>query len=433
MPKDTSSKKLVFVHLSDIHFVKDVSGESAYDLDSGLRHALEQDAVRMLQHVGHVDGILVSGDIAFGGKVREYEIARSWLQDLADRTCCDANLVWCVPGNHDVDQSVHKSLPSLFDTYAALRQSEDLDGDLRNRLSSSENGPLMFQPLKNYHEHFGAYYGCPTTYRQPHWEDDLRLNDNSTLRIRGINSAIVSSCQDDAKKGIKLVVGGSQIVYAPENNVVYLTLCHHPPSWLIDEDAVHGALIAHSHIQLFGHKHSHSHEKINETLRLYSGAVHPVRASKNWDPRYYFLTLEVDRLHGARNLVVELFPRVWCKQSHTFVRDSGDFQDLAFVVRLTLPEWTASEDPMSDPSQLVERDTSMNINLDRKRLINRFMRLPYHSQLSILRKFDLFTEEERKTTPDVELFLLSFRKAREKDVLEQVWDAIEAESQKGGA
>lgn len=431
MSSSDSADKKVFIHLSDIHFVKNFSDESKYDLDAALRHALEQDATKMLDHVGHVDGILISGDIAFAGKVEEYEIARNWLTKLSSLVGCDAGYVWCVPGNHDVDQSVHKAMPTLLDTFSALRNSKRLDEDLTERLESRENGPLLFQPLKAYHEQFAAKYGCPTTPKQPWWEDDITLNDGSILRIRGLNSALISS-RLDHEDTAKLILGSAQTQYKPESHVTYLTLCHHPPDWLIDGDDTHEAMVAGSQLQLFGHKHKHRHETINQTLRLYSGAVHPVRKEKPWDPRYYFIVLKVEGSGDSRQLVIELFPRVWSKTSRTFVRDAGDFEGQFITERLKLPNWKAPATPAAATTEAASgsEDTPGPMTLDKKKLINRFMLLPYHSQLTILRTFDLFNEDERKTIPDTELFISCFQRAREKGVLEKVWDAIESESRK---
>jgi 3',5'-cyclic AMP phosphodiesterase CpdA len=108
--------KKVFLHLSDIHFMKDLSGQSNYDIDAALRHALEQDAQKISGTLGKVDGILISGDIAFGGGVQEYETARGWIDKLTGILGCDPGFVWCIPGNHDIDQSVQKDFPALFAT-----------------------------------------------------------------------------------------------------------------------------------------------------------------------------------------------------------------------------------------------------------------------------------------------------------------------------
>ena len=58
------------VHLSDIHFSKSSGG--VYDLDQPLRKELENDAQEVRKMIGDADGVLVTGDIAFGGNEKEY-------------------------------------------------------------------------------------------------------------------------------------------------------------------------------------------------------------------------------------------------------------------------------------------------------------------------------------------------------------------------
>lgn len=42
----------------------------------------------------------------------------------------------------------------------------------------------MFEPLRTYHDHFGASYGCPTTPQKPWWEDELDFADGSQCHSR---------------------------------------------------------------------------------------------------------------------------------------------------------------------------------------------------------------------------------------------------------
>jgi hypothetical protein len=412
---------LNFVHLSDIHLVKDFSDVSNYDLDVGLRQAILRDIERMKPAFENIAGVLVSGDIAFAGKLDEYERAIAWLNEICDRAKCNRGLVWCVPGNHDVDQSVQKTYPMLLDSYKALRSSNTLDRDLRDRLDNDVNGPLMFEPLRTYHEHFGATYDCPTTPKQPWWEDELNLNDGSRLKIRGINSAICSS-RDDKEKVALVVVGAMQTIYQPEPDVVYLTLCHHPPDWLVDGEDCEEAMLAHSHIVLFGHKHIHKHRNTNDTVLLSSGAVHPVRTEKEWDPRYYFLSVGVEGNDANRILNVRLFPRVWDKTTREFIADKGTGADGSVLEMIPLPAWkqTAVE-------AAKQQEVTMPVALNRKRLIHQFMLLPFHAQLGILKKLDLFSEDEMRSKPDTELFISSFAKAKDAGKLESLWEAIEAQ------
>jgi len=78
---------LNFVHLSDIHFTGK-SGNSCFDLDSDVRHELQRDAAALVQRVGLVNGVLVTGDIAFSGARDEYAKAGAWLVGFSGAIKC---------------------------------------------------------------------------------------------------------------------------------------------------------------------------------------------------------------------------------------------------------------------------------------------------------------------------------------------------------
>ena len=70
--------KLSFIHLSDIHFVK--SSNDPSDIDKDLREAIITDLkINGRENLENVAGILVTGDIAFSGNRKEYEIAKEYL------------------------------------------------------------------------------------------------------------------------------------------------------------------------------------------------------------------------------------------------------------------------------------------------------------------------------------------------------------------
>jgi calcineurin-like phosphoesterase family protein len=296
---DMSARPLTFVHLSDIHFVKDVSDVSRYDIDAGLRDAILNDLEQLQTGFEAFDGVLISGDIAFAGKQDEYVRATEWLNKICTVIGCDAGQVWCVPGNHDVDRSIHKTYASITDSHAAIRGSRNLNAALAKRLDNAENGPLLFLPLQAYNEQSALKYYCATTCKQPYWEDTLELNDGSKLRIRGINSAFCSS-ENDHQTDAPVIVGPMQTVFKREKDVVHLALCHHPPEWIKDGKDLEQALNADARVQLFGHKHFHEHRKINNSVVLSSGAVHPSRTEEDWEPRYYILSLKVNGIGTER-------------------------------------------------------------------------------------------------------------------------------------
>src|SRR5690242_19041020 len=91
----------VFVHLSDIHF-RNGRVDDAHDADKDLRNELERDLRRIAtSQVRKVDGIIVSGDIAFGGQPDEFDFAKGWLKRIAELVACPADAIMVTPGNHD--------------------------------------------------------------------------------------------------------------------------------------------------------------------------------------------------------------------------------------------------------------------------------------------------------------------------------------------
>ena len=96
---------IVIVHLSDIHFRHPICATNR-DPDKPFRTRLIQDARQRVQAIGHVDAILVGGDIAFAGKPEEYAVALSWLYELADACGCRHTRIYVVPGNHDIDRDI---------------------------------------------------------------------------------------------------------------------------------------------------------------------------------------------------------------------------------------------------------------------------------------------------------------------------------------
>jgi calcineurin-like phosphoesterase family protein len=431
--------KLTFAHLSDIHFIGGFSGISAFDLDEAVRKALLLDAKNIRNTIAPVSGILITGDIAFAGKPAEYEIALKWLEQFTDRLDCDREYVWCVPGNHDVDQSALKENTDISSIHDRIRNINPHDDQFRACLENESSSGLIFSPLKTYKEEFASRFDCLSTPKQPWWTDDLVLNDGSILRLRGLNSVLISGLKDN-KEQQKMILGAAQTEYGRDEGIEYVTLCHHPIDWLIDGEQREEALLAYSRVQLFGHKHIQKINKIDETLWLSAGAVHPVRKEQNWIPRYNYLSLEVENVGTNRYLSVDVYARVWSQTERMFTREQGSYQGEFKNYKLKLPEWSFEEDLAREPDlnqeavqgnqevmgqALLERQEA-GMNIDRKKLLYRFISLPHHTRISIMKNYDLW-EEADQTRSDAEVFAACFERAKKKGVLDSVWEAIESQ------
>ena len=79
------------------------------------------------------DFVLVTGDLAFSGKESEYELVKELFYKLSSTIGLSCNMIFCVPGNHDVDRDrqkmcftgVRQKLQSPTDVYSFLDSVEE--------------------------------------------------------------------------------------------------------------------------------------------------------------------------------------------------------------------------------------------------------------------------------------------------------------------
>ena len=138
---------LTFIHLSDIHFHKN-SGDN-YDLDYDLRNEIIEDIKREVNALGSVSGILISGDIAFSGKQVEYKSAERFLFELCQLLQIPKTSIYCVPGNHDVDQDVIKESHSLERAQSGIETSKKLDSEIAGYMRDPNSKTMMYSHIQN--------------------------------------------------------------------------------------------------------------------------------------------------------------------------------------------------------------------------------------------------------------------------------------------
>lgn len=427
--------KVVLVHLSDIHFTGS-SGTSVHDLDAEVRNELLRDAVTVTRKLGGTTGVLVTGDIAFSGQRAEYERAASWLLEFCRAIGCLDESVWVVPGNHDVDRKIadSKVTKTLHESIRA-KQGPALDKELREILTDEHSANALLAPLAEYNA-FAARFQCSVSAAKPYWERDLVLTCGTIIRLRGLCSALVSN-QHDTKNNI--VLGQAQVNVHRIDGVEYLTLCHHPPDWLQDQDTVVSHLESKVRMQLFGHKHSQRVQEINKTLRVTAGAMHPERDESGWEPMYN--VIEISRLDDQR-LGVRLFQQRWHKNNHHFLADQDRhtnqphhdyvWQDCPRPAHKELhavrvPMVTAADSARSAvvAEQTTAKDTdAMPPPNHERRLTFRFLTLPFRHQIAIANSLNVLTDDDRALN-DEALFRELFKRAAAKGLLGKLWEETE--------
>lgn len=426
--------KLVLIHLSDIHFSRS-SGADVHDLDADLRNELLRDVTKLSKGLGGATGILVTGDIAYSGQRAEYDNAAAWLADLCREIGCPEENVWVVPGNHDVDRKVagRKVTKSLHEGIRAKAEA-DIDAELREVLSDPQSADALLAPLGEYNG-FAARFQCSISKEKPFWERDLVLDCGTVLRMRGLTSTFVSNA-NDAKGNI--VLGTAQASAPRADGVLYLTLCHHPPDWLSDQDAVITQLESRVHIQLFGHKHAQRVQVINGKLRLTAGAMHPERHERGWVPMYNIV--EITRRDDER-IAVRLFQRRWHPTETCFVADQdpstgrdyrefiwneyprpdGNLKRPADALGMTPADLAVSA---VIPATTAEVARAMPTPNHQRRLTYRFLTLPFRHQFAIAQSLDVLTDEDRALSNEP-LFREVFKRAADRGLLGKLWQETE--------
>jgi predicted phosphodiesterase len=420
------------LHLSDIHFSKKDSGD-VYDLDADLRNEIERDAAELIARVGVPTAIVITGDVAYGGKHSEFEMADEWLERLCSALNVPREQVFVVPGNHDIDRAIIDSDPLIADTHKFVRHAErtTLDTMVKRYFKDSPAGAsALFAPLGHYND-FALKYQCAVTPEMPFWEHSIQMNDNSLLMVRGMNSTLISDSDDDDGAN-RLVLGLFQATCPNADGVIYLTLCHHPPDWLLDGEQIDDTLALRAKVQLFGHKHKLKIKRLDDSLRVTAGAAHPNRREPNWLPRYNYLVLEILGEGNARFLRVDVYARVWNDSVMKFVADQIQPNEESRHVEFALPSWWAPEvingDPVksdSTPPPIATRSHEEVIAVDpARRLIYTFYSLPFHLRIALAQELELITDEDRNLSEEV-LFPRLFRRAADRGMLKDLWRLVQ--------
>ncbi len=425
--------KLRFIHLSDIHFSNRVAA-IGFDPDEDVRNELRLDVERRCGELGMADAVLVSGDVAFAGKKGEYESAATWLDLICDAAGCPRDAVHLCPGNHDVDQRVIRDNFMIADGQDAIRRAKtlhDQDKALMERLTQPVARDLFYAPLREYNE-FAARYGC-TFYGDKEnfaWDRDFDLNDGSILRLRAMNSAILSGLQDDERT---LFLGRRAWTMPTATDVEYMSMTHHPPSWLMDRREVEGALNARARIQLFGHEHDQRVVAGRDWIKLFAGSVNPHRAEPNWRPGYNVIEIHIEA-GEQRKMVVDVHAREWQGEPPQF-RAHEDVNNAPFHrATVALPPlkgvrkaaisardgkaWMTGSAAPAVISTAVASSSMRSI-------VNRFFRLSQSQKNEIVGQLDL-AEEDDNRLPDFERFKLALLRAKQAARLPEVEEMITA-------
>ncbi|MFK5914136.1 MAG: metallophosphoesterase [Woeseiaceae bacterium] len=322
-----NNEQLLLLHLSDIHFREPYCLNSETDQDNSVRTALLNDIREMVDRLGVIDAIIISGDIAFKGHSDEYKVATEWLLEVTNIAGCPPTSIYTVPGNHDVDRGTANSrvVLGVRELIQKKEAGPHRDKELHDTILD-QSGLELFKPMAEYNR-FAAPFECAIDAEQPFWTKDLPIAPGWKLKMHGLTTTLFSGPGNDVKGSLYL--GALQRAFAPDDGIIRLATMHHPPDWLGDADELDDALWEHCALHLFGHKHRQRYLPSDNSVRFAAGAVNPDRGEGNWEPGYNLIRLQVNSETTQHVLHVESYLRVWQTAPDLFVgKTNGDGNDV---------------------------------------------------------------------------------------------------------
>ena len=204
------------------------------------------------------DFILVSGDIAFSGKCKEYALAGKFFDDLQSASGVPRERIFCIPGNHDIDRTRQKL--TFEGALSALNNTSKLDAFL----AGGEDLETLLQREQNYRRFQHSLFAgqCRTLTNDG-------LGYVARIAIQEIHLAIVALDSAWLAKGGeedhgKLLIGERQVIDALQLALgvdtpphVVVGMAHHPLHLLQEFDrlAVQNRLEQALHFFHCGHLH----------------------------------------------------------------------------------------------------------------------------------------------------------------------------------
>lgn len=422
-----------FVHLSDIHFGQERNGTLKTHDD--VRRELLQDCREMRRQLGPADGILVTGDVAFGGKEHEYQRAGEWLNGLAEAVGCERTAVRTIPGNHDVDRDKIDRFGQIAHTHLRNVPLASLDGELEAMAKANEESNSLLPKLSEYRL-FASRYGCNfRSAHEPYWRKDYPLGRHYRLALVGLTS--VQVCDRNDAEG-QMVLGNSQYIIGREDNVEFVVLLHHPLLWFRDRQQA-APYLKRARVIMVGHEHMLEIRKVTtdtggEQLEIYAGATNPPETAPGFPYRYNWLKFALAEGPRGRLLRVTSHPRVWEYGQTKFIPDLARLGNQpSSVIEILCPQFLGPPAGMAavDASPANDEQSQQEGSPMSEREAHDFERLQYffwtyldwHDRLKALVEIDVLPATRTQPVPQT-LEQLALDQARSKRKLGELWDVV---------
>lgn len=272
--------KLVWLHLSDIHFLPNNEWQ-----DGTARAALlALIAMQISKYNLQVDLVFCTGDIAFGGLTgqplsAQYALARQFFDQVLKLCKLDKTRLFVVPGNHDIDRDgISEAKKDAWAGWGADGRAREMEGKISAwfaglKLDATEAlqrldafGKFVADYLPHQHAAAPGHY---------HYAQILEIAGRK-IGIAGFNSAW--TCGGDADDRRIWLAAGPQFDHMRDSLKgadLKIGLIHHPWDWfnVAERNTIRQRIGDEAHFWLHGHTHEAWVEDNTSHITLGAGAV----------------------------------------------------------------------------------------------------------------------------------------------------------------
>ncbi len=287
-----SNDKFQILHISDLHISADNKSEWSKVLDA-LIARLKTDSK---EHCLNPEIVVVSGDIAFSGVKKEYDLAKVFFDKLLENLGLTDDKLFLVPGNHDVD--MEKYLKSEVPVY------KNMD-DLNNELKNSAARDKLFAGMSDYFDFVKENYPHLSNIQDSlvPFVNQFKAKNGKKIGIVGLNSAwMCRKLQETVAIG-EYQVKTAMDVSKSHGNDITVVIFHHPLSWLWKDDRIISCRHFKKPIFLIGHLHeaegSHVEDYDVDYYQFQSGGAYTEKKVKSSSR---FQHIEIDWNQNIINL-----------------------------------------------------------------------------------------------------------------------------------
>ncbi|OHD19690.1 MAG: hypothetical protein A2086_01660 [Spirochaetes bacterium GWD1_27_9] len=279
--------KIAFLHLSDIHF-KD-NDNFVFDKHSKIIQAIKSDIILINKIY-----IIITGDIAYSGKNTEYEIAKSFFNNLLNFLKFENKEIKfiLIPGNHDCNfsncnEKRKNNLKKIYNEnfYTFSDKNTIINECLSVQKDYFDFCNIFFDKVQNEKLFFS-------------YKDKM---DNSTILFNCFNTSWVSELKEKPGKIFLPINDWSNTGNDYFENSLSISLLHHPLNWYNPNNNNHldfrTFLLNNSNLVFTGHEHYHGFSQTinylnnSENSFFIEGSV--LQDSYRKESKFNFLVLDM--------------------------------------------------------------------------------------------------------------------------------------------